>query len=149
MKNQLGKNVMAQGAGKTPSQRQLRFGEEIRHALAWIIERGEIRDPRLIGLPVTVTEVRVSPDLRNATVFVVPLGGGNDSKKLIDALGTATPFLRYRVAQSVTLKYVPNLIFKADASFDQANRIHDLLKEPIVARDISRERDDNIDDDEF
>lgn len=133
---------MARGAGKAPRQRQLRFGEEIRHALAWIIERGEIRDPRLIGLPVTVTEVRVSPDLRNATVFVIPLGGGGDQKALIAALDAATPFLRHRVAQSVTLKYVPRLTFKADDSFDQASRIHDLLKEPAVARDLARRSDD-------
>ena len=133
---------MARGAGKTPSQRQLRFGEEIRHALAWVVERGEIRDPRLEGLPVTVTEVRVSPDLRNATVFVVPLGGTGDREALIDALGKATPFLRHRIAQSVTLKYVPMLTFKIDVSFDQANRIHDLLKDPAVARDLSRDRDD-------
>lgn len=131
---------MARGAGKPPSQRQLRFGEEIRHALAWVIERGEIRDPRLAGLPVTVTEVRVSPDLRNATVFVVPLGGSGDTAALVEALGNATPFLRHRIAQSVTLKYVPRLMFKIDVSFDQANRIHDLLNEPTVARDLARER---------
>ena len=133
---------MARGEGKPPSQRQLRFGEEIRHALAWIIERGEIRDPRLLGLPVTVTEVRVSPDLRNATVFVVPLGGG-DSATLIKALQAATPFLRHRVAQSVTLRYVPKLTFKADVSFDQASRIHDLLREPSVARDLVDESSDD------
>lgn len=139
---------MARGAGKTPSQRQLRLGEEIRHVLAWIIERGEIRDPRLIGLPVTVTEVRISPDLRNATVFVVPLGGTGDPKALIDALGAATPFLRHRVARSVTLKYVPNLIFKSDSSFDQASRIDDLLRDPAVARDLADRRDDKPADDE-
>lgn len=133
---------MARGAGKTPSQRQLRFGEEIRHALAWVIERGEIRDPRLVGLPVTVTEVRVSPDLRNATVFVVPLGGVGDREALIEALSKATPFLRHRIAQSVTLKYVPRLTFKVDISFDQASRIDDLLKDPTVARDLARRRDD-------
>lgn len=132
---------MARGAGKTPSQRQLRFGEEIRHALAWVIERGEIRDPRLAGLPVTVTEVRVSPDLRNATVFVVPLGGSGDGEALIGALDKATPFLRHRVAQSVTLKYVPKLTFKIDVSFDEASRIDELLKNPTVARDLARERD--------
>ncbi len=139
---------MARGAGKTPSQRQLRFGEEVRHALAWIIERGEIRDPRLAGLPVTVTEVRVSPDLRNATVFVVPLGGGGDREALIKALKAVTPFLRHRVAQSVTLKYVPNLIFKVDASFDQASRINDLLKNHAVARGLSDESDDEPGDEE-
>lgn len=139
---------MARGAGKTPSQRQLRLGEEIRHALAWIIERGEIRDPRLAGLPVTVTEVRVSPDLRNATVFVVSLGGTGDRKALIEALGAATPFLRHRVARSVTLKYVPNLIFKSDSSFDQASRIHDLLRDPAVVRDLTDQRDDELGDKE-
>lgn len=140
---------MARGTGKPPSQRQLRFGEEIRHALAWIMERGEVRDPRLIGLPVTVTEVRVSPDLRNATVFVVPLGGRGDRKEMLAALDAATPFLRHRVAQSVTLKYVPRLSFKADDSFDQADRINDLLREPTVARDLARGRDgDQPGDDE-
>ncbi len=134
-------------AGKPPSQRQLRFGEELRHALAWIVERGEIRDPRLIGLPVTVTEVRVSPDLRNATVFVVPLGGRGDRKTMIEALDAATPFLRHRVAQSVTLRYVPRLTFKVDESFDQASRIEELLKEPTVARDLARRRDDEPGDD--
>lgn len=139
---------MTRGAGKTPSQRQLRLGEEIRHALAWIIERGEIRDPRLAGLPVTVTEVRVSPDLRNATVFVVPLGGTGDRKTLIETLVAATPFLRHRVARSVTLKYVPNLIFKSDSSFDQASRIDDLLRDPAVARDLAGQRDDELGDEE-
>lgn len=110
--------------------------------MAWVIERGEIRDPRLAGLPVTVTEVRVSPDLRNATVFVVPLGGSGDGETLIEALGKATPFLRHRVAQAVTLKYVPKLTFKIDVSFDEASRIDDLLKNPAVARDLARERDD-------
>jgi ribosome-binding factor A len=99
-------------------------------------------------LPVTVTEVRVSPDLRNATVFVVTLGGIGDRKTLIEALGAATPFLRHRVAQSVALKYVPNLIFRFDVSFDQASRIDDLLRDPAVARDLTGKRDDELGDEE-
>jgi ribosome-binding factor A len=118
---------MSQRGSKLPSQRQLRVGEELRHALATIVERGELRDPDLAGHPLTVTEVRASPDLRNATVYVVPLGGG-DAGPIVAALNRAKSFLRRRVAGEVRLKFAPDLKFEADTSFDQAERIEELLK---------------------
>ncbi|MCH7937698.1 MAG: 30S ribosome-binding factor RbfA [Proteobacteria bacterium] len=127
---------MSKGDAKAPSQRQLRVGEELRHALAWILKRGDIRDPGLAGVAVTVTEVRVSPDLRNARVFVMPLGGG-EIEDVVAALNRAAPFLRWRMGKVVKLKYMTGLNFIADRSFDQAGRIDDLLKDPSVARDLA------------
>jgi len=130
-----------------PSQRQLRVGEEIRHALAWILERGEIRDPAVSGLPVTVTEVRISPDLKNATAFVLPLGGGDpaDHDQVLGGLERAVPFLRRRIAKSVRLKYVPRLSFIWDTSFDEAGRIDALLHEPRVLQDLVKDGDETDD----
>ena len=87
---------------RSPSQRQLRVGEELRHALAWMLERGEVRDPGLQGISVTVTEVEVSPDLRTATAFVLPLGG-SETEQVVAALTRASPFLRRRIAETVRL----------------------------------------------
>ena len=120
-----------------PTQRQLRIGEELRHILASVFEKGEIRDPGLVGVSVTVTEVRVGADLRIATAFVVPLGGG-DSEAMLGALGRARPFLRRRIAEEVRLKFVPDLVFRLDPSFDEAQRIEELLRDPSVARDLER-----------
>ena len=111
---------------KPPSQRQLRVGEQVRHAIASVIERGELRDPDLEGVSVTVTEVRLSPDLRQASIFVVPLGGGKASE-FLPPLHRASPYLRRRVSEMVHLKYVPEFIFEADTSFDYADRIHTVL----------------------
>lgn len=127
---------MARRDSRAPSQRQLRVGEELRHALAWCLEKGEVRDPGLHGVPLTVTEVRISPDLKNATAFIVPLGGG-DATAALDALNRAKAFLRHRVADRVRLRYAPTLTFKADDSFDAASRIDSLLHDPRVARDLS------------
>jgi len=137
---------MTKGEFKAPSQRQLRVGEELRHALAWIIERGELRDPELSRVSVTVTEVRVSPDLRNATAFVTPLGGG-EAAPILEALTRARSFLRHRIGQEVRLRTVPNLSFQADTSFDQASRIEDLLHDPRVARDLQDNDDGEEPDD--
>ncbi len=126
---------MTRGRDKTPSQRQLRVGEELRHALASIFERGRVRDPGLEGVSVTVTEVRMSPDLRNSTVYVMPLGGG-DTGSVMDALRRAKPYLRRQVARTIRLKRVPDMDFRADGSFDQARRVDTLLSEPRVARDL-------------
>lgn len=120
-----------------PTQRQLRIGEELRHVLAMMFEKGEIRDPGLVGISVTVTEVRVGADLRIATVFAVPLGGG-DADAMLGALGRARPFLRRRIAEEVRLKFVPDLVFRLDPSFDEAQRIESLLRDPAVARDLER-----------
>ena len=126
---------MTRGRDRTPSQRQLRVGEELRHALSSIFERGQVRDPGLEGVSVTVTEVRMSPDLRNSTVFVMPLGGG-DTGPLIDALRRAKPYLRSQVARTVRLKRVPDMDFRPDGSFDYARQVDALLSEPRVARDL-------------
>ncbi len=132
---------MAKGHGKAPRQRQLRVGEELRHALAQVLGRGELRDPGLRGTSVTVTEVQVSPDLRNATAFIVPLGGG-DSEAVLAALGRATPYLRGQVARLVRLKFAPDFSFRADTSFDRASDIETLLHEPGVAGDVAAGRGD-------
>lgn len=127
---------------RAPSQRQLRVGEEVRHALAHILERGEVHDPELAGKAITVTEVRISPDLKNASAFVVPLGGLGDVKEIVDALNRIKAFLRHRVSQAVHLRSAPNLSFVADTSFDEAGHINDLLHLPEVARDLEGNDDD-------
>jgi len=120
---------------KPPSQRQLRVGEELRHAIANLIERGEFRDPDLAGRGITVTEVRVSPDLHNATVFVTPLGGG-DPTPVLSGLKRAKAFLRHEIARAVKLRAVPELWFQPDTTFDEANRIDLLLRSADVRRDV-------------
>lgn len=119
---------------KGPSQRQLRVGELLRHALAEILEREEFRDPALADANVTVTEVRASPDMRNATVFVLPLGGKNGAD-MVAALSRAAPFIRHLLGERVTLKRLPALSFEIDLSFDQAQRIDDLLRATGGERD--------------
>lgn len=130
---------------KGPSQRQLRVGEEVRHALAWILERGELRDPAIAKTPITVTEVRVSPDLKNATCFVTPLGGGDAEavKAVVDALERAKKFLRHEVVRKVNLKFAPTLHFLHDTSFDEASHIDALLHQPDVARDLGPQDGDD------
>ena len=103
------------------SQRQLRVGEELRHALARLIERGVLRDPALVGRSITVSEVRVSPDLKNATAFVTPLA--------VKALNRAAAHLRGLVAGEVRLRHAPRIAFLLDTSFDNASRIERALKE--------------------
>lgn len=120
---------------KPPSQRQLRVGEELRHVIANILERGEIRDPDVAGRPITVTEVRISPDLKNATVFFVPLGGG-EVDALLKGLKRARPYLRHEIAKKLDLRAVPDLFFEPDTSFDEAGRIDALLRSPQVRRDL-------------
>ncbi len=119
-----------------PSQRQLRVGEMLRHALAEILQRGDVSDPVLETTVVTVPEVRCSPDLRHATVYVMPLGGLK-ADEVIDALNRNRKFLRGELAHRVTLKYMPDLKFEIDRSFDTADRIDELLRRPEVARDLS------------
>ncbi|MCE2509449.1 MAG: 30S ribosome-binding factor RbfA [Alphaproteobacteria bacterium] len=127
---------MASSRGKAPSQRQLRVGEELRHALAAIFERGHFRDPVLTGATITVTEVRVAPDLRKATVFVTPLGGeGMDD--LIEALERAAPYLRTQLTHHVRLRYLPSLAFRPDVTFEEVSRIEALLHRPEVAQDLA------------
>jgi ribosome-binding factor A len=125
---------------KPPSQRQLRVGEELRHVVANLIERGEFRDPDLVGRAITVTEVRVSPDLRNATVFVTPLGGG-DSGPMLAGLKRAKAYLRREIGHQMRLRMVPELWFQVDTSFDEAGRIDALLHSPEVRRDLDQDLD--------
>ena len=122
------------GAG-APSQRQLRVGEVVRHALAEIVARGEVRDPDLEGLVVTVPEVRLSPDLKIATVYVMPLGGAREDK-VVAALSRHVRFLRGEVARRVALKFMPELQFRLDTTFAESDRIEELLRSPEVARDL-------------
>ncbi|WP_041794376.1 30S ribosome-binding factor RbfA [Pararhodospirillum photometricum] len=126
---------MSRNSGKAPSQRQLRVGEEIRHALAEVLERGDIHEPVLAETPVTVSEVRVSPDLRAATVFVMRLGGGVMDEVLV-ALRRARPFLRHCLASKLQTRYVPDLRFEVDVTFDEAGHIAQLLNRPEVRRDL-------------
>ena len=123
-------------AGKPPSQRQLRVGEELRHALADLFRRGDFHDPELASLNVTVTEVRISPDLSNATVFYSTLGGERMEEAQV-ALKRAAAFLRGQVARMVNLRHAPTLSFEGDTSFDYAHRIDSILHSPEVARDLS------------
>ncbi len=120
---------------RRPSQRPLRVGEEVRHALVALLASGEIRDHELQGVLVTVTEVRMSPDLRNATIFFTPLGG-TGGPEILKALKRAGPFIRGRIAQVIQMRVAPQLWFELDKSFDVATRIETALKDPQVRRDL-------------
>lgn len=140
---QRGKSARGSGRsqGELPggrSQRQLRVGEELRHILSDILLRGHFRDPDLVGgVPVTVTEVRISPDLRNATAFVMPLGG-QDATKTIAALNRAQAYIRTEAAQRINLRLAPSFSFKLDESFDEAARVERLLRSPTVQADLRK-----------
>ena len=119
-------------SGQSP--RALRVGEEMRHALARILEHG-LHDPALAEVALTVTEVRVSPDLKNATAFIVPLGGGH-AVEVMAGLKRAEGYLRRALAHAVKLRYAPALHFALDTSFEHASHIDALLRQPEVARDL-------------
>jgi ribosome-binding factor A len=123
------------------SQRQLRVGEIVRHAVADLLAQGTVHDPELEGHIITVPEVRMSPDLKLATVYVMPLGG-KDTEKVIAALARNKKFLRGEVAHRVNLKFAPDLRFHIDDRFDEAERIEKLLRTPAVQRDLKPESDD-------
>jgi ribosome-binding factor A len=127
-------------SAKGPSQRQLRVAEEIRHLLAAIFMRGELRDPALAGVSVTVTEVRISPDLKHATAFCVPLGGG-DVASVLAGLARSRGFLRGQVGQQMTLRHAPELHFAEDTSFAEAKKIDALLHSDRVRRDLRTDDD--------
>ena len=119
-----------------PGQRQLRVGEELRHLLAELLERGDMRDPDLRGASITVTAVDVSPDLRNATAFVMPLGG-QDEPRLLAAMRRAAPWFRARVGeQRAACAMRRRSASRSTAPFDEADRIGNLLRRPDVARDL-------------
>ena len=122
-----------------PRQRQLRVGEELRHALAQLLRPGELRDPALREASVTVTEVRMSPDLRNAVAFVMPLAGAKVDE-VMAGLERSTGFLKARVGRSLGLRFTPNIVFALDNAFEHAERIATLLADPAVEHDL-RETD--------
>ena len=121
---------------KGPTQRQLRAGELVRHALVDIFREEDINDPALAGVSVTVTEVRVNPDLRHATVFVEPLGGER-AKEVTDALNRHARFIRGHLGRSIELRFTPELHFRHDESFDEAARMNRLFDDPRVRRDLT------------
>jgi ribosome-binding factor A len=124
------------------SQRQLRVGELIRHELADILSRGDIHDPVLEGHLITVPEVRMSADLRLATIYVMPLGGRN-VQDVLDALERNKRYVRGEIARRVNLKFAPDIRFRVDERFDEAERIEKLLRTPAVQRDLgSGQKDD-------
>ena len=123
------------------SQRQLRVGEIVRHAVADILSQGSVHDPDLEGHIITVPEVRMSPDLKLATVYVMPLGG-KDTDVVLAALARNKKFLRGEVAHRVNLKFAPDLRFRIDERFDEAERIEKLLRTPAVQRDLKPESDE-------
>ncbi len=134
--------VPGEDRANAPSQRQLRVGEALRHELARLLRPGELRDPALRDANVTVTEVRLSPDLRAATAFVMPLGGGNLAE-IIAGLQRSIPYLRGRVARAINLRHVPNLVFALDHAFDTAARIAAVLASPAVERDLQPRPEDD------
>ncbi|HXQ84311.1 MAG TPA: 30S ribosome-binding factor RbfA [Xanthobacteraceae bacterium] len=122
------------------SQRQLRVGELIRHELADMLSRGDIHDPIIEAHMITVPEVRMSPDLRLATIYVMPLGG-RDEKDVIEALDRHKRYVRGEISRRVNLKFAPEIRFRIDERFDEAERIEKLLRTPVVRRDLDAAKD--------
>jgi len=120
----------------TKNVRSLRVGEQIRHALSDILSRGDVHDETLASHLVTITEVRMSPDLRHATVFAKPLLGA-DEEAVLKAMRTHTAYLQREVARRINLKYAAKLKFLGDESFDEGSHIDKLLRDPHVARDLT------------
>ena len=120
-----------------PSQRQLRVGETLRHALAEILVRGDIRDPDLVGVSVTITQVLPSGDMRHATAYCEPLGGKN-ADKIVAALNRHKAYLRGQMGHLIALKFTPELRFVEDTSFAEAERIENILKSERVQRDLNK-----------
>ena len=131
-----------------PSQRQLRVGEQVRHALADVLARGEIRDDIIENTVISVSEVRMSPDLKIATAFVAPLGAKDDDA-VIKALAQNAKFIRGRVSGALRqMKYMPEFRFRLDTSYDNMARIDDLLRSPEVARDLDKGEEDRDEDEQ-
>lgn len=128
---------MSAHSAKGPSQRQLRIGEQVRHALAEVLQRGEVRDPLIETTVISVSEVRMSPDLKIATAFVAPLGAKDDSA-VIDALNLNAKYIRGRASNALRqMKYMPEFRFKPDTSYDNMSKIDDILRSPEVSRDLA------------
>jgi len=123
------------GQAQGPTQRQLRAGELMRHALVEILREEDFSDAALIGVSVTVTEVRMSPDLRHGTVFIEPLGGAH-AAEVVEALNRHAKFLRGRLGRSIDMKFTPDLKFLHDETFDEAQRMDRLFDDPKVRQDL-------------
>jgi ribosome-binding factor A len=130
------------GTSHMPSQRQLRVGELVRHALAELLARGEVHDPVIEGHLITVPEVKMTADLRLATVYVMPLGG-RDADAVVAALERNKRYLRGEIARHVNLKFAPEIRFRIDERFDEAERIERLLRTPAVRRDLDANKTDD------
>ncbi|MVT00864.1 30S ribosome-binding factor RbfA [Devosia marina] len=128
-----------------PSQRMLRVGELVRHALAGLFARGDIEDEALAGAVVTVPEVRMTPDLKIANAYVMPLGGTH-AEEIVAALNRHRKFIRGRVAPQIDLKYAPEIRFFVDDTFEEASRIDALLRSDRVKRDLDDDSDDSQED---
>ena len=130
-----------QKGSSSGAQRQLRVGEIMRHAIANILSQGGVHDPVLETNLITVPEVKMSPDLKLATVYVMPLGGKN-TELVLKALAANKGFLRTEAARRVNLKFAPDLRFRIDERFDEAERIEKLLRTPAVQRDLQQDSDE-------
>jgi ribosome-binding factor A len=129
------------GTSRVASQRQLRVGELVRHALADMLTRGEVHDPVIEKHLITVPEVQMTADLRLATIYVMPLGG-RDKDAVLAAFERNKRYLRGEIARHVNLKFAPDIRFRIDARFDEAERIEKLLRTPQVQRDLSNKTED-------
>jgi ribosome-binding factor A len=130
---------MAHHAKKPPSQRQLQVGEEIRQVVASIFLRNETHDPVLDRESITVSEVRISPDLKNATCYVTPLAGGAEPDQTIRRLNESAASIRKTMGKHLVLRYTPKLMFKLDRSFEEAGKINRLLQNPKVRDDLDKD----------
>jgi ribosome-binding factor A len=137
------------GASKSPpGQRQLRVGERLRHILADILRRGQLRDPALAEAHlITVTAVDIGPDLQHANAYVMPLGG-NNADEVVKALNRAAGYFRTEMASELDLRYTPKVSFRIDKSFDEADHIDRLLRQEAVRRDVEKEEQETSDDDQ-
>lgn len=132
---------MTKNNEKAPSQRMLRMGELVRHALAEMFSRGEVHDPVLETHVITIPEVAMTPDLRHATAYVMPLGG-KDERAVLDALNRNKKYMRGVIAKKIQAKFAPDLHFRIDERFDRADEIDKLLKRPEVQRDLHKDEDE-------
>jgi len=132
---------MSRSHSSGPSQRMLRVGEQVRHALSDVLQRGEVRDDLIETTVISISEVRMSPDLKIATAFVSPLGAPDD-KAVVEALNRHTRFIRGRMSSALRqMKYMPEFRFRLDTSFDNFSKINELLKSPEVSRDLGADDD--------
>jgi ribosome-binding factor A len=135
------RHKQSRDSGPNASQRQLRVGELVRHAIAEMLTRGDVHDPVIEGHLITVPEVRMSPDLRLATIYVMPMGG-RDAEQVVAAFDRHKKFLRAEIAHRINLKFAPDIRFRVDDRFAEAERIDRLLRSPEVKRDLDHGDDE-------